>query len=179
MAKSGTNHKGGNTDAGVGSIVSGQELARILGISRQYVTNHSKSGMPIHDRKGPRDSPRFDSALCIRWLRDREIQKARGGESDQLTIEEIRRRTELAKMKKEEIELAVVEERYGDVDAILEELGSALAVIRANLIALPKYAAQLEHQDAMVIEKRLEEEVYRMLEELSDFLIEEDDDESE
>jgi len=177
MARSGTSHKGGNTDAGSGSIVSGQELARILGISRQYVTNHAKSGMPVFDKGGPRGAGRYDTAACIRWLRDREIQKARGGEgADKLGIDEIRRRKELAMMKKEEIELAVMEERYGDIEAILDELGSALATIRANLIALPKFAAQLEHQEADVIERRLEEEVYRMLEELADFSSEDEDD---
>lgn len=180
MARSGANNKGGNTDAGTGTIVSGQELARILGISRQYVTNHAKAGMPVHDKNGPRGSARYDSAKCIRWLRDREIQKATGsGDAEEMGIDEIRRRKELAMMKKEEIELAVMEGRYGDVDAILEDLGSALSTIRASLISLPKFAAQLEHQEALVIEKRLEEEIYRMLGELADFTVEDDDDDTD
>jgi len=149
MAKSGSNHKGANSGGGFGTICNGAELARMLGVSRPTIT---------------------------RWWKDRELQKSRGSsDTDDLDIDEIRRRTELAKMKKEEISLAVEEERYGDVEAILEELGHALATIRASLMALPKFAAQLEHQDAGVIEKRLEEEVYRMLEELADFTIEEDD----
>jgi phage terminase Nu1 subunit (DNA packaging protein) len=132
--------------------------------------------MPVYDNEGPRSSPRYDSAAAIRWIRDREIQKASGGDDDKLSIEEIRRRTELAKMKKEEISLAIDEERYGDVEAIIEELGHALATVRANLMSLPKFAAQLEHQDAGVIEERLEEEIYRMLEELSSFSVEEEHD---
>lgn len=156
--------------------MNGQDLARILGISRQYVTTHTKAGMPIYDRKGVRGSPRYDSAACIRWLRDREIKKVRGDDSeDRLDIDEIRRRKELAQMKKEQIELAVMEERYGDIESILHELGGALSTIRASLIAIPKFAAQLEHQDASAIEKRLEEEIYRILEELSDFTVEDDD----
>src|SRR5690554_6429915 len=111
MAKAGENHKGGNTDAGTLLRVNGQELARIFGVSRQYVTSFRKAGMPIHDNGGPRNHPRYNTAECIRWKRDADIQKARGrsGESDenQLDIDEIRRRTELAKMKKEEIDLAV------------------------------------------------------------------------
>lgn len=181
MARSGTKHKGGNTDAGSGTIVNGQELARILGISRQYVTTHAKAGMPAYDNGGPRNANRYDTAACIRWLRDREIQKAHGKseDDDKLHIDEIRRRKELAMMKKEEIELAVMEERYGDIEAILEELGSALATIRASLIALPKVSAQLEHQESTVIERRLEEEIYLMLEELADFSAESDGDSSD
>jgi len=176
MAKSGSNHKGANSGGGFGTICNGAELARMLGVSRPTITKFTKAGMPIYDENGPRKSPRYDSAACIRWWKDRELQKSRGSsDTDYLNIDEIRRRTELARMKKEEISLAVEEERYGDVEAILEELGHALATIRASLMALPKFAAQLEHQDAGVIEKRLEEEVYRMLEELADFTIEEDD----
>ncbi|SEG12630.1 terminase small subunit [Marinobacterium lutimaris] len=176
MAKSGSNHKGGNSDGGFGTICNGTDLARILGVSRQSVTTFTKKGMPVYDHEGHRKSPRYDSAACIRWWKDLELQKARGGsDADELDIDEIRRRTELAKMKKEEISLAVEEERYGDVEAILEELGHSLATIRASLMALPKYAAQLEHKDATFIENRLEEEVYRMLEELADFTVEDDD----
>lgn len=107
----------------------------------------------------------------------REIQKIRGsgGDSDELTIEEIRRRTELARMRKEELSLAVEEERYGDVEAILRELSHALATIRGRLMSLPKFAAQLEHKDATEIERRLEDEIHMMLQELSDFAVEEDD----
>lgn len=177
MARSGENHKGGSPE-GLGTICSGAELARILGCSRNTVTRYSKAGMPAYDMKGPRSSPRYDSAACIRWLKEREATKARGSDEDDdnLDIDEIRRRTELAKMKREEIETAVVEERYGDVEAILEELSLALGTIRANLISLPKYAGQLEHQDSTTIENRLEEEVYRILGELSDFTIEDDED---
>ena len=130
MAKSGKNHKGGNTDAGSGLIVNGQELARILGCSRQYVTSYRKAGMPIHDNNGPRQTPRYNTADCIRWKRDVDIKKARGSSStdeDELDIDEIRRRTELAKMKKEEIELSVLEERYGDIEAILKGMAEAKA----------------------------------------------------
>ncbi|WP_010322165.1 terminase small subunit [Marinobacterium stanieri] len=176
MARSGDNHKGANSGGGSGTVCNGTELARFMGVARTTITSFTKAGMPILDNKGPRKSPRYDSAACVRWWRDRDLNKARSsGDDDQLDIDEIRRRTELARMKKEEISLAVEEERYGDVEAILEELGHALATIRANLMALPKYAAQLEHQEASVIERRLEEEVYRMLEELSDFTVEDDD----
>lgn len=176
MARTGTNHKGANSDGGFGTICNGAELARFIGVSRPTITKFTKAGMPIYDEKGARNSPRYDSAACIRWWKDRELQKARGsGDSEELDIDEIRRRTELAKMKKEEISLAVEEERYGDVEAILEELGNALATIRASLMSLPKCAAQLEHQESGFIEKRLEEEVYRMLEELADFTVEDDD----
>lgn len=180
MAKAGKNHKGGNTDAGSGIIVNGQELARIFGVSRQYITTFRKAGMPIHDNEGPRKHPRYNTAACIRWKRDADIKKARGdagadGE-DPLDIDEIRRRTELAKMKKEEIDLAVLEERYGDIEAILEELSAALVTIRASLIALPKIAPQLEHMDSADVELRMEEEIYRILEELADFTADDDED---
>nr|WP_158651696.1 terminase small subunit [Marinobacterium profundum] len=176
MANASKNHKGGQSAGGVGTITNGQALARMLGVSRHSVTGYVKRGMPIYDNGGPRDAPRYDSAMCIRWLRDMEVQKSTGNNTDELNIDEIRRRKELALMKKEEIGLAVVEERYGDIEAIMDELGEALATIRAHLMALPKYAAQLEHQDALTIEKRLEEEVYRMLEELADFTVDDDDD---
>jgi phage terminase Nu1 subunit (DNA packaging protein) len=170
MARTGTNHKGANSEGGFGTICNGAELARIIGVSRPTITKFTKAGMPVYDEKGARGSPRYDSAACIRWWKDRELQKARGsGDTDELDIDEIRRRKELAMMKKEEIELAVLEERYGDVEAIMDELSGALATIRASLIALPKIAAQLEHQEAAAIERRIEDEVYLMLNELADF----------
>jgi len=169
MARSGTNHKGGQSSGGIGDIINGTDLARTLGVSAGSVRTYVKQGMPIYDNKGLKKAPRYDSAMCIRWLRDREIGRMTSGDSDSLPIEEIRRRAELAKMKKEEIELAVLEEKFGSIEAILEELSHCLATVRANLISLPKFSAQLEHQDSDVIEKRLEDEVYRMLEELSEF----------
>lgn len=170
------NLKGGNTDAGAGMIVNGTDLARTLGVSRQTVTNLTKRGMPIHDREGVRGSPRYDTARCIRWLRDEELARARGdSEDDQLPIDEITRRTELAKMRKAEIELANLEERYGDVELILDELSAALSTIRASLMALPQISPQIEHMDSAAIEKRLEEEIYRTLEELADFSVDDDD----
>lgn len=176
MARTGENHKGANSGGGSGTVCNGTELARIMGVSRTTITSFTKAGMPTLDNKGPRKSPRFDSAACIRWWKDRELNKARSsGGDDELDIDEIRRRTELAKMKKEEISLAVEQERYGDVEAILDELGHALSTIRGKLMALTKIAAQLEHKDAGVIEQRLDDEVRRMLEELADFTVEDDD----
>lgn len=177
MANASNRHKGGQSGGGSGTIVSGQELARILGISRTTVTTYTKNGMPIYDNKGPRKAPRYDSALCIRWWKDREITKVTGGETEKLGIDEIRRRKELALMKDAEIDLAVKQERYGDIEAIMLELSACLGTIRGNLIALPaKLSAQLENQDAAFIERRLVGEIDDMLEELSEFSVDEDDD---
>ena len=167
--------KVGNTDIALGQIVNVTELANMLGTSRQNITRWVGQGCPVFEDKTSQKGRRYDSAAVIRWLRDRALAEVRGNDEEGLPIEEIRRRKELAQMKKEEISLAVEEERFGSVEAILRELGDALSTIRANLIAMPKFAAQLEHQDALVIEKRLEEEIYRILDELSDFVLEDDD----
>ena len=155
-----------------GIIVSGIELARIFGVSPATVRTLSKRGMPIVDSEGHKGGNRYDTAACIQWKRDYDFKKkfpSSGDDSDELSIEEIRRRTELAKMKKEEIELAVQEERFGDVEAILDELANSLSVIRASMIALPKIAPQLEYLESTAIEARLEEEIYLILNELADF----------
>ena len=167
--------KGGNSAGGSGEILNGQQLARYFGTSRQTITAWDRSGMPRYDEKGPRGSPRYNSAVCVDWKIDQEIKrrtKSSPDNDDDLEIEEIRRRAELAKMKQAEIELAVTEERFGDIEAILLELSNSLSTIRSTLIALPKIAPQLEHMDALAVEQRLEEEVYRVLNELADFTVE-------
>lgn len=42
-------------------------------------------------------------------------------------------------------------------------------------MALPQISPQIEHMDSAAIEKRLEEEIYRTLEELADFSVDDDD----
>lgn len=167
---------GTHAGMGAGKIVSGQELAMILGVSRNTIQSYRSNGMPIADNNGTRGSARYNTVSCLDWLSKRKLDRIAETDDYALDIEEIRRRTELAKMKQAEIELAVTEERYGDIEAILGELSNALTTIRANLIALPKIAPQLEHTDSDLIEKRLEDEIYRVLTELSDFTIDDAED---
>ena len=171
MARAGDNHKGGNSAGTVGIVCNGQELAHIFGISRQAVTGLQRKGMPAYDDKGPRNAPRYDSAACIKWLESYNQQKINRStdEDDNLDIEEIRRRRELTGLKKDEISLAVVEERYGDIEAIMESLGKSLAEIRSTLMSIPGLAGQMAFQDTSTIEKLLTEEISRALQELSEY----------
>lgn len=174
MSRTGSNHKGGNSGGTIGKIVTATELAAIVGTSRQTIASYAKAGMPVYDRSGTRGSPRYDSAACIAWITDRKLKKHVGSDdADEMDIDEIYRQTALTKLKREEIQLALDEERYGDIDAVIEDVGLALSEIRAGLISLPTLSAQLEHQDQLTIEKKLTDKVDRMLEELSDFHVEE------
>lgn len=170
MARSGDNHKGRNTVGATGTIVNGQDLARLMGVARSTVGTYAKQGMPILDNDGLRGAPRFDTAACIRWWKDQELRKVAGGnEDDDLSTDEIYRLTALTKLKQEEIKLARDQERYADIDAVLHEFGMALSNVRAALMKLPTYAAQLEHQDAITIDKKLTDKVDHILQELSEF----------
>jgi phage terminase Nu1 subunit (DNA packaging protein) len=130
-----------------------------------------RKGMPSYDDKGPRNSPRYDSAACIKWLESYNLQKLSRStdDDDQLDIDEIRRRRELTGLKKDQIALAVVEERYGDIEAIMESLEKSLAEVRSTLMSIPGLSGQMAFQDTSTIEKLLTEEISRALDGLSEY----------
>ena len=151
-----------------GNIVNQSELARMFGVGRDKVNGFINHGMPIYDNKGRQKAKRFDSAVCINWYSSFEVSLATG-DQEHLSFDEIKRRKELTELKLREIELMKQQERFGDIDLVLEDFSDALAIVRSRIMAIKNIAPQLEHLDQGEIEKKLETELTTALEELSDF----------
>lgn len=54
-----------------------ESIAEVLGVSRRTVVDWQAEGMPVH-RRGKRGvGSQFETAVCIRWVTQGEIRKAR------------------------------------------------------------------------------------------------------
>ena len=151
-----------------GTIVNQSELARMFGVGRDKINGFIKKGMPIYDSKGRQKAKRFDSAVCIEWHTQHSVAQVTG-EDEHLSFDEIKRRTELTGLKLKEIDLMLKEERFADIELVLEDLSLALAVVRSRVMAIKNISPQLEHLEEKEIEKKLDDELVLALEELSNF----------
>ena len=151
-----------------GNIVSQSELARMFGVGRDKINGFINKGMSIYDTKGRQKAKRFDSAVCIEWYTQHSVAQVTG-EDEHLSFDEIKRRTVLTDLKIKEIDLMLKEERFADIDLVLEDLALALAVVRSRIMSIKNISPQLEHLEEREIEEKIGAEVVLALEELSEF----------
>lgn len=152
-----------------GELVTTTEISRIFGVSRNKIQTHIKQGMPIYDTGADGSKGhRFDTQACINWLIDQEVAH-QFGDDERITSDEIRRRTLMAEMQMKEIDLLRAQEKYAEIDLVIESFADALSNIRGSIMSLLKVAPQLENLEALDIEERLNDEVKLILAELVDF----------
>lgn len=157
-----------------GELLTTTELARIFGVSRNKIQTYVRQGMPIYDTGGVgTKGHRFDTQACINWMVQQEVSHITG-EEDRIGIDEIKRRTAVAEMEMKEIDLLRAQEKYAEIDLVIESFAAALSNIRGGLMSILKISPQLENLEALDIEERLNEEVKRVLTELNDFDTEDD-----
>lgn len=113
--------------------VTGQVLARVLGLSADHVARLARDGMPHTERNGQRV---FALAEAVRWYVARTRQREGGRAEAELRYRE-------AKARLAELEVAERERQLVPLAEVAEMLGPLLDDLRARLHNLPGRAATL------------------------------------
>lgn len=148
-------------------------VALLFGVTPKSITKWVGLGMPCSGGNGRAYA--FDSAACMKWKMEYEISrviKENIPEEDQIkvSLNEARRRKELASALKAELELANELAQVANIEDLMENFTEALINIRAKLVSMSsRLSGVLSHQDEENVGKLLDNEVADMLEELSDY----------
>lgn len=104
-------------------IVSGSaNLGDILGVSQKSITEWTHQGMPVQKRGKTKQGNEYETAQCIRWMIQREMQRGR--------IE--RQQDRLARVQADKIEMENEERRGVLITAAKIEPAMRAAVIAAS-----------------------------------------------
>lgn len=139
------------------------ELAQHMGASLPTVDRWVREGCPVAQRGARGVEWKFELPEVIRWWADRKVAAATGETTD---LDEIEKRTALAKMQAAELDLA---KRKGEV-ALVREFERAqtrmFALIRANIMNVPQRAVLqlLGETDEMIFKTKLTAELRLALE---------------
>lgn len=147
-----------------GRSVNRTQLSEIFGVSMPTVDSWVRNGCPIVKRGGQGRQSEFDTAAVARWLRDRAIEQAGGGDtSDDAEIE---RRTKKAKMLQAELELAKAKGDVAPVDEFRRVQASRYALLRQNILNVPQRAVLqlLGETDESTFKQKLRAELVLALE---------------
>ena len=166
-----------------GRVVTVSEWCRISGYSVSAVEGMIAEGLPLTVTGGPGRPHKFDSARAIVWLLRRERERTRretlaecgyeeteaDGERRAARASTLNDRLQLAKVKREEIELAKLDGSVVEMETVETILTNLVATARARMLALP---ARLAPQcavlnDAADVRKLLEDGVHEALEEMA------------
>lgn len=157
----------------VGTEMTMAELAVLFGVTPKTITKWTGLGMPCDGGRGR--AYVFDSAACMKWKMEYEIGriiKENIPEEDQIkvSLNEARRRKELAGALKAELELANELSQVANIDDLMENFTEALINVRAKLVSMSsRLSGILSHQDEEGVSKILDAEVADMLEEFSEY----------
>lgn len=116
-------------------IVNKRELAELLGVSDQTLSEWQEQGMPVEERGGPGVSGRYNVPACVRWASRREIDKRVGPSSFD--------RLNLVKAKREEIALQRDLGEVVFVKDIRPGLRRYVSDILGTLLAIPEKHAHI------------------------------------
>jgi len=154
---------------GTGEKVTMAELSRITGTNITSLKKYCREGAP-HEVQ-PNGSYLIDTAEFIHWKMQQEVDKAKGIDStSRISIEDARRRREVAQALQAEIEL---NEKMGLLMPIKEQIeifAASLSDVRAQLVSMPnRIAGSLEFQDQKEIRTILDTEINQMLTQFSEY----------
>lgn len=152
-------------------IVNKKQLAEILGLSEETLTQYQKDGtFPIlHKRRGRAGSD-YETADVIAWLERRRVGHMIGNQ-DAIDIEEGKRRKIAAEAGLAELELLKEQGKVVEIDRIAEEIGEQLSNFRAKMLSIPsKVAGQVyTAKDIKEIKVILDDAIFEALNEISGF----------
>lgn len=152
-------------------IVNKKQLAEILGLSEETLTQYQKDGtFPIlHKRRGRAGSD-YETADVIAWLERRRVGHMIGNQ-DAIDIEEGKRRKIAAEAGLAELELLKEQGKVVEIDRIAEEVGEQLSNFRAKMLSIPsKVAGQVyTAKDIKEIKGILDDAIFEALNEISGF----------
>lgn len=152
------------------------EASELLGVTPTTLTKWCKKGCPHKGGNGKRYS--FDSAKVVRWRMQKEADDIRAAyeqeeyedDSEHISINEAKRRKEVAVALTAELSLAKERELVANIEDILNNVEDALVSVRAKLVSMPsRLSGSLSHQEEENISEILETEINDMLEELSNY----------
>jgi len=149
------------------------DMTALFAVTPQTMIKYVKLGMPYEGGKGK--SYLFDSAACMKWkmeyeinrlVKDKEVEE----DAEVVSLAEAKRRRELAGALKAELELANELAKVANIDDLMENFTDSLINVRAKLVSMSsRMAGILSHQDEEGVSKLIDKEVADMLEELSDY----------
>lgn len=175
-----------------GRVVTGAELAIILGYHANSVEQWKRQGMPVK-REGSKGVPhRYDTAECIQWLIRREVERVTaelqaryglsggigqpgesgGAESDtNLAAKPLdyKDRLGLAKARQAELEITLAEGKVVQIADVERVLSGMAAGVRSRLLSLPvRLARQMAAlTDETECRQALDKEIAEALTEIS------------
>lgn len=119
-------------------IANRAQLAEMFGVSLPTVDRWVTSGCPVVQRGGRGVEWKFDTAAVSKWRQDRAVQDATG--TDKQDVDEIERRTKLAKMRQVELDLAKDMKLVAPIDEFERVSSARAAVIRQNVLNVAQRA---------------------------------------
>lgn len=135
--------------------LTGPQLARLLGVTRQAVAKWVAAGCPSRTRNGRRD---FDPEAVAAWLKVREEQV----EGDDLTQARIRKlKAEVGLM---ELRAKVASGEWVPVQVAADAYTAGLLAVRQGLNALPAFAGLMVHRTEAELRAILVRELKRVRE---------------
>lgn len=128
-------------------ILNRKQVAEVFGCSLPTVDVWVKEGMPAKAQGSKGTAWEFDSVSVHEWLvakarksrRTRGNRFGEGGDKDdgEMSLDEAKRRHEVAKMKSAELALAEEMKAVAPLDMILKVIGDEIGNARARLLAIP------------------------------------------
>lgn len=144
-------------------------LSQMTGKTKPQLKKLMTAGLP-YEVNG--NAYLFDSKVAIKWIIDHEISNALPAVEDggYISINQAKRRFEVAKMLQAELALAKEREEVANIDDLMTNFTGALVQVRAKLVSMPsRLAGILSHQEEYFIAETLETEIIETLESLSDY----------
>jgi phage terminase Nu1 subunit (DNA packaging protein) len=118
-----------------------KQVAELLGLSSRQVKNLVDAGMPTESKGGKIE---YDGPACVRWYVEykQRTERAAGGET-KAQIAELEREERELRVRRLRLELAQEEARLLDAEYVEQQWAAVTQRVRARLLALPTYAAQM------------------------------------
>lgn len=159
----------------MGKRVNRNELADFFGVSLPTISSWIRSGCPVlqKGRKGLEYA--FDTAEVAKWREDRAVAAAQGDLS-QTSIEEARKRYEVARAAREELELAKARREVIEIADVAKIVGEEVSRARTRLISIPTKVRPIadeitgDAEKALELVEAVEAQIYEALSEVVSYL---------
>lgn len=162
-----------------GELVNMTGLCKVLGIGSVAVRTLIEKGMPVVEGMKRGKQYVFNTADCIEFKVKLEAEIIRqeyesmlpdDDPESKMTINEAKRRREVALAVKAELELANERKQVANIEDLTGLFRDALVNVRANLTSMSsRLAGVLSHQDEDVVAQLLDAEINDILENVSNY----------
>lgn len=141
-------------------IVGQESVADLFGVAPKTIVEWQAQGFPVAERGGPGVPSEYESAVCIKWLVAREVEKVQG--------ETPRDRLFRLQADQLEMDLAVKRGQLIPANAVEPRLETAIVAAREQLLAeAPRLSMLVQGRDRAGAEDLIIESFERFLTRLS------------